>query len=111
MGAAPSIDGGMTEAQYKSLQMEERQFQAKLEEDAYARAEESEAKRVEMEEANQQRLASQEDAEKLAVQQSEMALQGEVSKLDEEEAQGNMGAIDFYGALSKGQSSETPRPE
>lgn len=109
---APSIDGGMTEQQYRTLQMEEREFQKELEDDAYARAQESEARRIEMEEANKAQLAAQEDAEKLATQQSEMALQSELKQLDEEEAPDNMGAIDFYGALSQGTSTGTSdRPE
>ena len=111
MGAAPSIDGGMTEQQYRELQMEERKFQKELEDEAYARAQESEAKRLEMEEANKAKLAAQEDAEKLAVQQSEMSLQGEIKSLEEDEASDNMGAIDFYGALSQGTSTDANRPE
>lgn len=111
MGAAPSIDGGMTEAEYKKLQMEEREFQAGLEKEAYARAEESEAKRLSMEETNKEQLAAQEDAEKNAIQQSELALQGELADMDDDDDD-NLGAVDFYGALSQGQAStDTDRPE
>lgn len=111
MGAGPSIDGGMTEEQYSKLQMEERQFQASLEKEAYARAEESEAKRLSMEEANKEKLAAQEDAEKNAIQQSELALQGELADMDDDDDD-NLGAVDFYGALSQGQAStDTDRPE
>ena len=113
MGSTPTVDGGMTEEQYRKLQLEERQFQAELEEQAFARAEESEARRLETEQANKERLAAQENAEKAAIQQSELQLQGEIAGLDEEEREDNMGAIDFYGALSEGQSKTTDnaRPE
>ena len=72
-GSGPVIDGGMTEEQYRKLQMEERQFQKQMEEEAFARAEEAEAKRMEMEQANVDRLRAQEDAEARAVQQSELS--------------------------------------
>ena len=112
MGSSPTVDGGMTEEQYRRLQQEEREWQKELEDQNYARAQEAEAQRMEMEQSNQERLAAQEDAEKLAVQQSELSLQGEIADLDEEESEDNLGAIDFYGALSQGQAStDTDRPE
>ena len=111
-GSGPVIDGGMTEEQYRKLQMEERQFQKQMEEEAFARAEEAELKRMEMEQANVDRLRAQEDAEARAVQQSELSLQGEVDRLEEDDDDDNMGAVDFYGALSQGQSqTDTARPE
>lgn len=111
-GSGPVIDGGMTEEQYRKLQMEERQFQKQMEEEAFARAEEAETKRMEMEQANVDRLRAQEDAEARAVQQSELSLQGEVDRLEEDDDDDNMGAVDFYGALSQGQSqTDTARPE
>lgn len=111
MGAsAPQVDGGMTEEQYKRLQMDDRKWQAELEDQKYERAQEAEQRRLDMEEANEQKLASVANAEELAIQQAEQTLSNEIDAQLEEDEDDNMGAIDFYGSLSQGQST-SDRPE
>ena len=110
-GSAPKIDGGMTEEQYRQLQLEEQQFQAKLEDEKYNRAMEYEESQREYESAREEKLAAQKGAEELAIQQGELAIQGEITAQDEEEEEAdNMGAGGFAEALAKN-NTINPRPE
>jgi len=112
MGGGPvKVDGGMTEEQYRQLQLEEQQFQARLEDEKYERAMEYEASQREYEEAREEKLAAQKGAEELAIQQGELAIQGEITAQDEEEEEvDNMTAGGFAEALAKN-TSINPRPE
>lgn len=78
---APSIDGGMTSEEYKSLQADERAWAASQEEAAYQRSLEMEADRRDFELAQQEKIGSIEDAEQLAIQDSEKMLQAEMKDL------------------------------
>lgn len=107
---APSIDGGMTEEQYAKLQQEERSWQKELQDENYARAQAAEEKRLAMEQANEEKLEAQKSAEENAIQSAQLELDDELDA--QADAADDFGAIDFYGALSQGQSSSTePRPE
>ena len=75
---APSIDGGMTSEEYKALQADERAWAASQEEAAYQRSLEMEADRRDFELAQQEKIGSIEDAEQLAIQNSEEMLQAEM---------------------------------
>lgn len=113
MASSPKVDGGMTEEQYKRLQMDERKFQAELEERKFNRAQDAEAKRLEQEKANEERLESIKNAEERAIDQAEMNLSQEIdaqAQAKKDDDDDNMGAIDFYGSLSKGQELSS-RPE
>lgn len=111
MGGGPvAVDGGMTEDQYRQLQLEEQQFQARLEDQKYERAMEYEAKQREYEEAREEKLAAQKGAEELAIEQGELAIQGELdAQASEEEDEDNMG-VSFAEALAKNPAIN-PRPE
>lgn len=110
MGGAPTIDGGMTEDQYRQLQSEEREWQGQLEETKYARAMEYEQRQREYEESKKEQLGAQKNAEELALEQGELAIQGEITSQDEDEdEEGNMGG-EFMDALAKN-NTINPRPE
>lgn len=110
-GGAPVVDGGMTEDQYRQLQLEEQQFQARLEDEKYERAMEYEANQREYEEAREEKLSAQKGAEELALEQGELAIQGEITAQaeDEEEDDNMMGS--FAEALAKNPNVSNPRPE
>ncbi len=109
---APSIDGGMTEEQYAKLQQEERVWQKELQDENYARAQAAEEKRLAMEKAHEEKLGAQKNAEEQAIQTAQKNLNAELDAQDDFEDDESLGSIDFYGALSKGQSSGTEaRPE
>lgn len=110
MGGAPTIDGGMTEEQYRQLQSEEREWQSELEAEKYERAMAHEKEQREYEEAQAEKLESQKNAEELALEQGELAIQGEIAAQDEEEEEdSNMGG-EFMDALAKN-NTINPRPE
>ena len=110
MGGSPVIDGGMTEDQYRQLQTEEREWQSELEEKKYERAMEYEAEQREYTEAKEEKLEAQKRAEELAIEQGELAIQGEITAQDEDEDEmSNMGG-EFMDALAKN-NSINPRPE
>jgi len=111
MGGGPvKVDGGMTEEQYRQLQLEEQQFQAKLEDEKYERAMEYEENQREYEQAREEKLSAQKGAEELAIQQGEMAIQGEISAMDDEEEDADNMSGGFAEALAKN-TSINPRPE
>ena len=110
-GGAPQVSGGMTEEQYRKLQMEERAFMAQQEERQMQLMNEMEQKRVEREQAEmqkQERLRSQEEE---ALGKLEAGITEEVTglKADEEEMDKDI-VMDFYGSLAKGQDKKG-RPE
>ena len=110
MGGAPTIDGGMTEDQYRQLQSEEREWQGELEAQKYERAMEHEKEQREFELAQAEKLETQKNAEELALEAGETAIQGEITAQDEEEEEeGNMGG-EFMDALAKN-TTMNPRPE
>ena len=110
MGGTPVIDGGMTEEEYRQLQMEEREWQAELEEKKYERAQQYEAEQREYEDAKAEKLEAQKRAEELAIEQGELAIQGEITAQDEdEEEMSNMGG-EFMEALAQN-NTINPRPE
>ena len=65
MGGAPTIDGGMTQAEYRQLQGEERQWQSELEDKKYERALEMEQKQREYEDAKSEKMEAQKQARSL----------------------------------------------
>ena len=110
MGGAPTIDGGMTQEEYRQLQSEERQWQSELEDKKYERALEMEQKQREYEDAKSEKMEAQKRAEELAIEQGEKAIQGEITAQSKsEEDDDNMGA-DFFDALAKN-TTINPRPE
>ncbi len=110
MGGAPTVDGGMTEDEYRQLQQEEREWQSELESEKYDRAMEYEKEQREYESARGEELEAQKRAEELAIEQGEMAIQGEITAQDEEdEEDSNMGG-EFFDALASN-TTMNPRPE
>lgn len=105
-----TMDQGMSQAEYRALQHEERQWQETLEEKKYARAKEFEQKRLEFESAQEEKLAAQKKAEEMALQKGEKTLQAEIKAQKKDEEEDNLMAGDFYTALSKN-ASINPRPE
>tara|TARA_B110000211_G_scaffold225139_1_gene276962 strand:+ start:1437 stop:1772 length:336 start_codon:yes stop_codon:yes gene_type:complete len=111
MGSAPSVDGGMTEEQYERLQMEEREWQAEMEAEKYAQAMAYEKETREYEQSQKEQLEAQKNAEGLALEQGELAIQNEVTaQADEEEDDSNMDGS-FYDALANNSSMNEERPE
>lgn len=110
MGGAPTIDGGMTQDEYRQLQSEERAWQSELEAEKYDRAMEHEAEQREFEEAQAEKLAAQKGAEELALEKGELAIQGEITAQDEEEEEDNIMGGEFMDALAKN-NTINPRPE
>ena len=110
MGGTPMVDGGMTEEQYKRLQMDEKAWQAELEDKKYERAMAMEQEQREYEDARTEQMAAQKGAEELALEQGELAIQGEVLAQDEEEDEENNMGAEFYDALAAN-TTMNPRPE
>ena len=79
---APKIDGGMTSAEYRALQMEERAWAESQEEKAYQRSLQMEADRREFEAGQQERLDAVAGAEELAIQDAERMLQDEIDDMN-----------------------------
>ncbi len=89
---APSIDGGMSASEYTSLQNEERAWAEAQEEAAYQRSLQMEDDRRDFELAQQEKIESIENAEQLAIQDSEKMLQAEMKDLNDAEGKSNMTA-------------------
>ena len=113
MASSPSVDGGMTETQYKRLQMDERKWQAELEEQKYARSQEAEAKRLEMEKANEQKLQATANQEQNMLDAAQQNLSEEIDAqaFAQKEEDDDAVTLDFYGALNSGQELTRDRPE
>ena len=110
MGPDVKIDGGMSADEYKQLQSEERAWQEQLEDKKYERAMAYEQDQREYEEANKEKLSAQKNAEELAIEQGERAIQGEISAQDEDEDdESNMG-MNFFETLATNPRLN-PRPE
>lgn len=111
-GGAPSIAGGMTEEQYRKLQMEERAFMAQQEERQMQLMNEMEDKRIEREKAEMQKQERLRASEEEALAQLEEGISEEVTglKTAEEEMDKDI-VMDFYGSLAKGPKGTKGRPE
>lgn len=112
-GSAPTIDGGMTEEQYKKLQLEERKFMAEQEDKQMARMEEMEDKRVAREQAEVNRQERVRERESEALEQMEDSLNTNIESLtDAEDDEDKDITIDFYSSLAKSgdKSSSGKRP-
>lgn len=100
-GSAPTIDGGMSEEQYRKLQMEEREFMAQQEERQMQLMNEQEDKRVRREAAElqrQERLRGKEE-EALSEMERQISEQTEGFTLQDEEEDADV-VMDFYGSLA-----------
>lgn len=98
---SPTVSGGMTAAEQRSLLAEERAFQQEQEDKRRAQMLEDERRREEQAEAERQRIAA-EEAERLAeINEAEQAV------IEEEEEQtkktkSDLGKVSFYDALGRG---------
>ena len=102
MGGAPTIDGGMTEEQYRKLQMEERQFMSEQEERQMMLMNEMEDKRVQREQAEKKRQERLRSKEEEALTDLENTIGNEVKGLDEvAKGEDKDIVMDFYGSLAK----------
>jgi hypothetical protein len=111
MGGTPTVDGGMTEAQYAGLQQEEREWQAEMEADKYDQAMAYEKEQRDYDASQKESLEAQKNAEELAIEQGELAIQSEVkAQVDAEDDEDNMDA-DFYDSLANNSSMNEDRPE
>ena len=101
-GSGPTIDGGMTEEQYKKLQLDERKWMAEQEDKQMARMEEMEDKRAQREEAELQRQERVRDRETQALEAMENKLSSNIESIaDAEDDEDQDIAIDFYSSLAK----------
>lgn len=113
MGGGPTISGGMTEEQYKKLQMEERAYMAQQEERQMQLMNEMEEKRVQREQAEIQKQERMRTAEEEALGRLEEGITEEVTglKTAEEEEDKDI-VMDFYGSLAQGADAKKKgRPE
>jgi len=111
MGSSPTVDGGMSEEQYAKLQQEEREWQADMEAEKYNQAMAYEKEQREYETSQKDALDAQKNAEQLALEQGELALQSEVTAQgDADEDEDNMDAS-FYDSLANNASMNEARPE
>jgi len=102
MGGGPTIDGGMTEAEYSRLQMEERQFMAEQEERQLALMSEMEDKRVQREQAESAKQDRLREKEEEALSALESAVTTEVEGLGKGDKEEDSDLVmDFYGSLAK----------
>jgi len=102
MGGAPTVDGGMTEEQYRKLQMEERQFMSEQEERQMMLMNEMEDKRVQREQAEKKRQERLRSKEEEALTDLENTISDEVKGLDEvAKGEDKDIVMDFYGSLAK----------
>jgi len=111
-GGGPTIAGGMTEEQYRSLQMEERAFMAQQEERQMKLMNEMEEKRLAREQAEMQKQERVRAQEEQALSELEAGITEEVTGLKAaEEEQDKDIVMDFYGSLAKGPKGPEGRPE
>jgi hypothetical protein len=112
MGAGPTIDGGMTQAEYRELQMEERQFMSQQEEKQMALMQEMEEKRLQREQAEAAKQTRLREKEEEALGALEQAVTEEVDALDKADKDEDKDLVmDFYGSLAKntpGMGSDGP---
>ena len=112
MGGAPTISGGMTQAEYQELLAEQRKYAEQAEKERMTKIEQMEKERVsaEKELLEAQKLA---EAEKIAAQQAaEAELAEEIKAVsEEEETDQTRLSSSFYDSLYRGLSSDQPRPE
>ena len=103
-GGAPTIDGGMSEEQYRKLQMEEREFMAQQEERQMQLMNEQEDKRSQREAAEKQRqdrIRGKEEA--LTEMERQISDQTEGFNLEADEEDKDI-VMDFYGSLAENAS-------
>tara|TARA_A100001515_G_C4534412_1_gene197998 strand:+ start:533 stop:913 length:381 start_codon:yes stop_codon:yes gene_type:complete len=106
-GGSPSVQGGMTEEQYRSLLQEEREFQQQQEERYRERLMEMEQQRIEMEAEQTQAIQAAEASAQDVMQEQEALLTAEILSQEQEEATGagqtgDPLEVDFYGSLTEG---------
>lgn len=104
-GGAPTIDGGMSEEQYRKLQMEEREFMSQQEERQMQLMNEQEDKRSQREAAElkrQERLRGKEE-EALSEMERQISDQTESFNLEADEEDKDI-VMDFYGSLAENAS-------
>jgi len=102
-GSGPTIDGGMTEEQYKKLQLDERKFMSEQEDKQMARMEEMEDKRVQREENEMLRQERVRERENEALEEMENKLSSNIDAMvDAEDEEDKDISIDFYSSLAKG---------
>lgn len=112
MGGGPTVSGGMTEEQYRKLQMEERAFMAQQEERQMQLMGEMEEKRIQREQAEMQKQERLRTAEEEALGRLEEGITEEVTGLKAEEEEEDKDIVmDFYGSLAKGPKGTKGRPE
>tara|TARA_R100000951_G_scaffold116772_2_gene130644 strand:- start:1026 stop:1409 length:384 start_codon:yes stop_codon:yes gene_type:complete len=104
-GGAPTIDGGMSEEQYRKLQMEEREFMAQQEERQMQLMNEQEDKRSQREAAEKQRQDRIRGKEEEALTEMERQIsdQTEGFNLEADEEDKDI-VMDFYGSLAENAS-------
>lgn len=103
MGGSPKIDGGMTYAEQKKLQEEEREFQATQERERRAAAEAAEQRRVKREAEERERIKMMEEraVTESTLAEEEARMEGMAQKSKEEEDE-EIKTVDFYSNLYKG---------
>ena len=107
MGGGPTIAGGMSEEQYRKLQMEEREYMAQQEERQMQLMNEQEEKRLQREQAEMRKQEKQRTAEEEALSRLEAGINEEVTGLKDAELEEDKDIVmDFYGSLAKGQKGQ-----
>tara|TARA_Y100001938_G_C8093432_1_gene436593 strand:+ start:1755 stop:2249 length:495 start_codon:yes stop_codon:yes gene_type:complete len=102
MGGGPTIEGGMTEEQYRQLQLDERAFMAEQEERQMALMHEMEDKRVARAKAEMQKQERLRSKEEEALSDLERAVTDEISALDAAgKGEDKDIVMDFFGSLAK----------
>tara|TARA_B100001093_G_scaffold152768_1_gene145459 strand:- start:13369 stop:13785 length:417 start_codon:yes stop_codon:yes gene_type:complete len=111
-GGAPSIDGGMSEEQYRRLQMEERQFMVEQEERQMSLMNEMEDKRVQREKAEMQKQERLRSKEEEALSALEATIGDEVAEFGKQNDKEDKDLVmDFYGSLAKNNPGVTTDPQ
>tara|TARA_R110002012_G_scaffold175938_1_gene340783 strand:+ start:1838 stop:2260 length:423 start_codon:yes stop_codon:yes gene_type:complete len=111
MGGSPSIDGGMTEEQYRQLQLDERAFMADQEERQMMLMNEMEDKRTQREQAEMKRQERMRSKEEEALSDLESSITDEVKGLDEAgKSEDKDIVMDFYGSLAKNSADAVAVP-
>ena len=109
MGGGPTIAGGMSEAQYRQLQMEERQFMADQENRQMKLMQDMEDKRLQREQAEMQRQEGLREAEEEALRKLESGISEEITGISDADKEEDKDIVmDFYGSLAQsGKPDET----
>ena len=115
MGKGPTIDGGMSKAEYAQLQQEERKWMSQQEDKQFARMQEAEEKRLAREQAEILRQERVKEGEEAALAKMEEGISANVDAVKEAEKEEDKDIVmDFYSSLSKGKKGTNPttaRPE